>query len=223
MAKGHQVSSTDCHNAPGQTSCWEVVSQHKANSLSLSGLFVAFLLPPRFMVLSRPGLLLRTIPRSKALQQPGSMLMFVAHIATKGHAEAHRLYWHLRPCWCLRVIQPSDSVAAQAHCDILTWTIAKSHVWVHDHKAAKVCVDVRSYCFQWRPVECPEVMVVFVAMQMLVQSYLSHLELSTGAWSHPGLGCWQGPCLGLCWYPWVHGVTKSYMDVWSVDHHLGPC
>lgn len=45
-------------------------------------------------MLSRPELLLRAM--SVALQQPGSVLMFVAHVATKGH--------NLWPSWCLRTV-----------------------------------------------------------------------------------------------------------------------
>lgn len=34
------------------------------------------------------------------LQQLGSMLMSVAHVATKGQADVHGLYLHLTPYWC---------------------------------------------------------------------------------------------------------------------------
>ena len=53
-------------------------------------------------MLSRPELLLRAM--SVALQQPGSVLMFVAHVATKGHTEALGLGHNLWPSWCLRTV-----------------------------------------------------------------------------------------------------------------------
>lgn len=45
----------------------------------------------RTMVLSRPGLLLRAMSESMSLLQPVSMLMSMAHGATKGHVDVHGL------------------------------------------------------------------------------------------------------------------------------------
>lgn len=52
---------------------------------------------------------LRATSESMAQLQPGSvsMLMSVAPVVIKGHAESWVLDHHLEPCWCLRVmLQP---------------------------------------------------------------------------------------------------------------------
>lgn len=51
---------------------------------------------------------LLTISRSVALQQPGSVLVFRAHVATKGHTEAWDLGHNLWPCWCSRALPPPE-------------------------------------------------------------------------------------------------------------------
>lgn len=51
------------------------------------------------MVTSEPRLLIWTMCRIMVLPQPESMLVSVAHNATKGHMDAHGLDCNLWPCW----------------------------------------------------------------------------------------------------------------------------
>ena len=48
--------------------------------------------------MSQPMLLLRAMSGSMALQKQGTMLMFVTHVATKGHVEVLGLGCCLDPC-----------------------------------------------------------------------------------------------------------------------------
>lgn len=56
-------------------------------------------LPPEVMVISRFILTLSTIPGPMVLPKPGSLLIFMIYVTTKGHVDAGGLCCRLCPCW----------------------------------------------------------------------------------------------------------------------------
>lgn len=61
-------------------------------------------LPPGAMLSPGPGTLLRTMSGSMILPQQGSVLMSVAHAATKDHTDAQGLGHNWWPCWYPRAM-----------------------------------------------------------------------------------------------------------------------
>ena len=84
----------------------------------------------------RPGMLLGTKSGFVVLLQPGSVLISMAHVATKGHKDAQNLNHHLWQDWYLRAVcchshtDLSSCTAIQGHGVIWAGAAAKGHVWV---------------------------------------------------------------------------------------------
>lgn len=74
-------------------------------------------------------LLLWAMSGSMLLLQPGSVLVFVAHVTSKGHADVCDLCSCLKPCWCLWVVLLTGA--------ILVW-VAWTATW--DTRALSVSV-----------------------------------------------------------------------------------
>lgn len=81
--------------------------------------------------------LLRARSWFEVLLQLGSMLMSVAHLATKDPTDIHGLCCQLKPCQCLGALEPPGA--------ILIW-VACTATWIH----CDVCPD---QCCHWGP--CP--------------------------------------------------------------------
>lgn len=83
----------------------------------------------------------------------------VAHIATKACIDARGLGHNLGPCGCLRaVLLPGPiwaaSTATQSHGIIWARATAQNHVCVCGSIMTRICVDVHSSWYCWKPCQC---------------------------------------------------------------------
>lgn len=80
-------------------------------------------------VVQRPELLSGNMSGSVSLQQPGSVLVSVAHVATEGHLEAPSLG---STCGLL-VCAPTGAMLVW-----VTWTAARGFVWIRGLTVARI-------------------------------------------------------------------------------------
>lgn len=80
-------------------------------------------------VVQRPELLPGNMSGSVSLQQPGSVLVSVAHVATEGHLEASSLG---STCGLL-VCAPTGAMLVW-----VTWTAARGFVWIRGLTVARI-------------------------------------------------------------------------------------
>lgn len=73
-------------------------------------------LSPGAMVLPGSGLLPKAEPSSMALLHPGSVLMSLSQVTTKGHIDARGLCYNLWPCWWPRAMLPLGAIQIWVIC-----------------------------------------------------------------------------------------------------------
>lgn len=169
-------------------------------------------LSPEAMVASRYWLLSRTMSRSMVLPQPVSLLMSMAHIATRGHKDAQCLGHNLRSCGCPGAMLPPR--ACWPECPALSpWAMVSpgpgmllrvisgsvplqqlgSELTSVTSITSKDHVDIQDLIRHLRPCWCPKAM-------LLPGPYWSWWPvLPPELWWYLGPSCSQGPHLG----PWA--------------------
>lgn len=124
--------------------------------------------------------------------------------------------------------------ATQGFDDTRTWGAVWGHIWVHGPVVVMLCVDIHSFWDNQRLGRSsrsgPPAGLMLLSKGHLVpgitgvnnqgnfslRDMCSHL----GPWWHPGSGCFEGPCLGLCFY---HNLAMMSMaHIATKDHKNQP-